>query len=141
MVGVMRPRNMLTYVFLFCNIMYLCAFVPFPSTLSRTFASVKHVVYRHSDLCISAAVNQEIEAKISVLDREINAIKFVLTEGTVGDPENPYIKLYKLYTIKELKLKEKDLQTEKNILLQQQLAAVQTSQGKIVRFSIYIFLY
>jgi hypothetical protein len=115
---------------------------------------VKHVVYRHSDLCISisAAVNQEIEAEISVVERELNAIEFLFTEGTVGDPENPYIKLYKRYTIEELKLKEKDLQTEKsnlqtkaknlqtkeNILLQQQLAAAQTSQGKIVRFSIYI---
>jgi hypothetical protein len=87
-------------------------------------------------------MNQEIEAKISVVERKINAIEFLLSGRRFGDPENPYIMVYEHYSIENLQTKENNLQTEKNnlqtkenILLQQQLAAV---QGKIVRFWIYI---
>ena len=61
--------------------------------------------------------------------REIAAIKFLLSNRRVGDPENPYIMVYENYTMDKLQTKENNLQTEKNLLLQQQLATSQTSAG------------
>ncbi len=61
--------------------------------------------------------------------RKIAAIEYLLSARRVGDPENPYILVYEHYTMEELKRIEHDLRTEKNLLLQQQLVAAQTSAG------------
>jgi hypothetical protein len=78
-----------------------------------------------------------MEAKILDVECKIAAIEYLLSDRRVGDPANPYILVYENYTIEELKTamdklqtKEHDLQTKENILLQQQLAATQTSAGK-----------
>jgi hypothetical protein len=71
-----------------------------------------------------------MEAKILKVEGEIDALKFLLSNRRVGDPENPYIMVYENYTIEELKIKEHDLQTEKNLLIQQRTVPVQASAGK-----------
>jgi hypothetical protein len=80
-----------------------------------------------------------MEVELLEVKCKIAAVEFLLSDRRVGDPENPYISVYKNYTIKELKTeknnlqtKENNLQTEKNILLQQQLVAVQSSAGKLI---------
>ena len=87
-----------------------------------------------------------MEVELLEVKRKIAAVEFLLSDRRVGDPENPYISVYKNYTMAELKTKENNLQTkennlqteknnlqtEKNILLQQQLVAVQSSAGKFI---------
>jgi hypothetical protein len=73
-----------------------------------------------------------MEAELMEVKREIAAIKFLLSNRRVGDPENPYILVYEHYTMEQLVIKENNLQTKENILLQQQLVAVQSLAGKLI---------
>jgi hypothetical protein len=87
-----------------------------------------------------------MEAELLEVKREIAAIKYLLSARSVGDPENPYIKVYEQYAIEELKIimnhlqtEKHDLQTEKNILLQ--LVATQTSAGKLSHLLMFFCTY
>jgi hypothetical protein len=111
--------------------------------LSNTEDRDRDCVCWHSYLYISAAVislivNCDMEAKISAVESEIAAIKYLLSDRSVGDSENQYIRVYERFTMDKLQTtmdnlqtKENNLQTEKNLLLQQQLAATQTSAGML----------
>jgi hypothetical protein len=80
-----------------------------------------------------------MEAKILAVERKISAIEYLLSARSVGDPENPYIKVYENYTIEKLQIEKHDLQTEKNILLQ--LVATQTSAGKLSHLLMFFCTY
>jgi len=75
-----------------------------------------------------------MEAKIAEVEREIAAIKFLLSDRRVGDPENPYIAVYEDYSKAELKeqngklqTEKHDLQTKENLLLQKEIAQTQAA--------------
>jgi hypothetical protein len=71
-----------------------------------------------------------MEVELLEVKRKIAAVEFLLSNRRVGDPENPYIMVYEHFTIDTLQIEKHDLQTEKILLFQQQLAATQTSAGK-----------
>ncbi len=60
-----------------------------------------------------------VEAKIAVVKQEISAIEFLM--GGIGDSNNPWINVYVKLDESERKTQLINLQTEKNLLLQQQL--------------------
>jgi hypothetical protein len=72
-----------------------------------------------------------MEAELMEVKRKIAAVENLLSDRSVGDSENQYIRVYEHYTMDKLQTAMDKLQTEKNLLLQQQLAATQTSAGKL----------
>jgi hypothetical protein len=73
-------------------------------------------------------MNMNVEAKIAVVEQKISAIEFLM--GGIGDSNNPWINVYVKLDESERKAQLNHLQTEKNLLLQQQLPTQsQTGNG------------
>jgi len=73
-----------------------------------------------------------MEAELAEVKREIAAIKFLLSDRRVGDPENPYIAVYEASSkeklenyLTQLQTEKHDLQTKENLLLQKDIAQTQ----------------
>ncbi len=83
-------------------------------------------------------MNMNVEAKIAEVEQKISAIEFLM--GGIGDSNNPWINVYVKLDESERKAQLINLQTEKNLLLQQQLPTQsQTGNGfsLIVSFVFY----
>ncbi len=84
-----------------------------------------------------------MEAKIAEVERKIAAIEFLLSGGRVGNPENPYIAVYARYPEgklieqnDKLQTEKHDLQTEKNLLIQKEIAQAQAGRPRILSMDV-----